>query len=148
MSVLEAMSAWERLGQIWTPNIDPHFGPRIWTPFWTHNMDHQYPDRKVDIKNNQLGIKLIPMISTWDQVDPTWSHFPSQDGPPIWTPIWTPCWTPKKCKVWFYFWGKTLRFIYVSISTVSVKDKIQKPFVACHRQYLCLEMRAQGIKKF
>jgi hypothetical protein len=28
------------------------------------------PDRKVDIKDNQLGIKLIPMISTWDQVDP------------------------------------------------------------------------------
>jgi hypothetical protein len=27
------------------------------------------PDRKVDIKDNQLGIKLIPMISTWDQVD-------------------------------------------------------------------------------
>jgi hypothetical protein len=22
-------------------------------------------------KENQLGIKLIPMISTWDQVDPT-----------------------------------------------------------------------------
>jgi hypothetical protein len=30
----------------------------------------QGPDRKVDIKDNQLGIKLIPMISTWDQVDP------------------------------------------------------------------------------
>jgi hypothetical protein len=30
-----------------------------------------YPDRKVDIKDNHLGIKLIPMISTWDQVDPT-----------------------------------------------------------------------------
>jgi hypothetical protein len=29
------------------------------------------PDRKVDIKDNHLGIKLIPMISTWDQVDPT-----------------------------------------------------------------------------
>jgi hypothetical protein len=29
-----------------------------------------FPDRKVDIKDNQLGIKLIPMISTWDQVDP------------------------------------------------------------------------------
>jgi hypothetical protein len=29
-----------------------------------------FPDRKVDIKNNQLGIKLIPMISTWHQVDP------------------------------------------------------------------------------
>jgi hypothetical protein len=28
------------------------------------------PDRKIDIKDNQLGIKLIPMISTWDQVDP------------------------------------------------------------------------------
>jgi hypothetical protein len=28
------------------------------------------PDRKVDIKNNQLDIKLIPMISTWDQIDP------------------------------------------------------------------------------
>jgi hypothetical protein len=28
-----------------------------------------HPDRKVDIKDNQLGIKLIPMISTWDQVD-------------------------------------------------------------------------------
>jgi hypothetical protein len=28
------------------------------------------PDRKVDIKDNHLGIKLIPMISTWDQVDP------------------------------------------------------------------------------
>jgi hypothetical protein len=28
------------------------------------------PDRKFDIKDNQLGIKLIPMISTWDQVDP------------------------------------------------------------------------------
>jgi hypothetical protein len=28
------------------------------------------PDRKVDIKDNQLGIKLIPMLSTWDQVDP------------------------------------------------------------------------------
>jgi hypothetical protein len=27
------------------------------------------PDRKVDIKDNQLGIKLIPMISTRDQVD-------------------------------------------------------------------------------
>jgi hypothetical protein len=29
-----------------------------------------HPDRKVDIKDNHLGIKLIPMISTWDQVDP------------------------------------------------------------------------------
>jgi hypothetical protein len=28
-------------------------------------------DRKVAIKNNQLGIKLIPMISTLDKVDPT-----------------------------------------------------------------------------
>jgi hypothetical protein len=28
------------------------------------------PDRKVDIKDNQLGIKLIPTISTWDQLDP------------------------------------------------------------------------------
>jgi hypothetical protein len=26
------------------------------------------PDRKVDIKDNHLDIKLIPMISTWDQV--------------------------------------------------------------------------------
>jgi hypothetical protein len=33
-------------------------------------MEQQQPDRKVDIKDNQLGIKLIPMISTWDQVDP------------------------------------------------------------------------------
>jgi hypothetical protein len=30
----------------------------------------QYPDWKVDIKDNHLGIKLIPMISNWDQVDP------------------------------------------------------------------------------
>jgi hypothetical protein len=34
------------------------------------------PDRKVDIKDNHLGIKLIPMISTWDQVDPI---FPVRD---------------------------------------------------------------------
>jgi hypothetical protein len=34
------------------------------------NLTNGYPDRKVDIKDNQLGIKLIPMISTWDQVDP------------------------------------------------------------------------------
>jgi hypothetical protein len=33
-------------------------------------MDNAVPDRKVDIKDNHLGIKLIPMISTWDQVDP------------------------------------------------------------------------------
>jgi hypothetical protein len=37
------------------------------------------PDRKFDIKDNQLGIKLILMISTWDQVDPifpvrSWTH--------------------------------------------------------------------------
>jgi hypothetical protein len=41
------------------------------------------PDRKVDIKDNQLGIKLIPMISTWDQVDPIfpvrWSDVSSCD---------------------------------------------------------------------
>jgi hypothetical protein len=39
----------------------------------------QCPDRKVDIKDNHLGIKLIPMISTWDQVDPIfpvrWSKY-------------------------------------------------------------------------
>jgi hypothetical protein len=35
------------------------------------------PDRKVDIKDNHLSIKLIPMISTWDQVDPI---FPVRRG--------------------------------------------------------------------
>jgi hypothetical protein len=43
------------------------------------------PDRKVDIKDNHLGIKLIPMISTWDQVDPT---FPVRQISPF------PCSTP------------------------------------------------------
>jgi hypothetical protein len=35
-----------------------------------HGLIVPCPDRKVDIKDNQLGIKLIPMISTWDQADP------------------------------------------------------------------------------
>jgi hypothetical protein len=34
------------------------------------NFLFSHPDRNVDIKDNQLGIKLIPMISTWDQFDP------------------------------------------------------------------------------
>jgi hypothetical protein len=36
------------------------------------------PDRKVDIKDNQLSIKLIPMISTWDQVDPIFPVRPTR----------------------------------------------------------------------
>jgi hypothetical protein len=42
-------------------------------PEWTSI----HPDRKVEIKDNHLGIKLIPMISTWDQVDPI---FPVRTG--------------------------------------------------------------------
>jgi hypothetical protein len=43
-----------------------------------HSAKQQWqPDRKVDIKDNHLGIKLIPMISTWDQVDPI---FPVRGG--------------------------------------------------------------------
>jgi hypothetical protein len=37
---------------------------------YSRNLTAAGPDRKVDIKDNHLGIKLIPMISTWDQVDP------------------------------------------------------------------------------
>jgi hypothetical protein len=39
-----------------------------WSTLRKHNQNQH--NRKVDIKDNQLGIKLIPMISTWDQVDP------------------------------------------------------------------------------
>jgi hypothetical protein len=44
--------------------------------------EHLYaPDRKVDIKDNHLGIKLIPMISTWDQVDPIFPVRQSENLP-------------------------------------------------------------------
>jgi hypothetical protein len=48
------------------PSICSKFDPTL----HSSNSGIQPPDRKVDIKDNQLGIKLIPMISTWDQVDP------------------------------------------------------------------------------
>jgi hypothetical protein len=38
-----------------------------------HDVGGKLPDGKVDMKDIHLGIKLIPMISTWDQVDPTFS---------------------------------------------------------------------------
>jgi hypothetical protein len=48
------------------------------------------PDRKVDIKDNHLGIKLIPMISTWDQVDPIFPVRTFNAGIIYFQGFWTP----------------------------------------------------------
>jgi hypothetical protein len=65
---------------IWTPNMDPQYGPRIWTPNWTPNMEPHFVPTK-------WTPKYGPSIWTTN-MDP-------QYGPQIWTPIWTPNMDPQ-----------------------------------------------------